>query len=60
VLILAGYLRNRFGQNQPLALSASLCFKQSYSGVEGEALLLNELYALLSRLAMFHYARTSP
>jgi predicted ATP-dependent protease len=51
VLILAGYLRNRFGQNQPLALSASLCFEQSYSGVEGDSASSAELYALLSRLA---------
>ena len=51
VLILAGYLRNRFGQSQPLALSASLCFEQSYSGVEGDSASSTELYALLSRLA---------
>jgi predicted ATP-dependent protease len=51
VLILAGYLRNRFGQNQPLALSASLCFEQSYSGVDGDSASSTELYALLSRLA---------
>jgi ATP-dependent Lon protease len=51
VLILAGYLRNRFGQNHPLALSASLCFEQSYSGVEGDSASSTELYALLSRLA---------
>ena len=51
VLILAGYLRNRFGQNQPLAISASLCFEQSYSGVEGDSASSAELYALLSRLA---------
>lgn len=51
MLILAGYLRNRFGQNQPLALSASLCFEQSYSGVEGDSASSTELYALLSRLA---------
>jgi ATP-dependent Lon protease len=51
VLILAGYLRNRFGQNQPLALSASLCFEQSYSGVEGDSASSTELYVLLSRLA---------
>jgi ATP-dependent Lon protease len=51
VLILAGYLRNRFGQNQPLALSASVCFEQSYSGVEGDSASSTELYALLSRLA---------
>jgi len=50
VLILAGYLRNRFGQHHPLALSASLCFEQSYSGVEGDSASSTELYALLSRL----------
>jgi predicted ATP-dependent protease len=51
VLILVGYLRNRFGQDHPLALSASLCFEQSYSGVEGDSASSTELYALLSRLA---------
>lgn len=51
VLILAGYLRNRFGHDQPLALSASLCFEQSYGGVEGDSASSTELYALLSRLA---------
>lgn len=51
VLILSGYLRNRYGQDKPLALSASLCFEQSYSGVEGDSASLAELYALLSRLS---------
>jgi predicted ATP-dependent protease len=51
MLILAGYLRNRFGQHQPLALSASLCFEQSYSGVEGDSASSTELYALLSCLS---------
>jgi ATP-dependent Lon protease len=51
MLILAGYLRNRFGQDHPLALSASLCFEQSYAGVEGDSASSTELYALLSRLA---------
>jgi ATP-dependent Lon protease len=51
VLILAGYLRNRFGQDQPLALSASLCFEQSYGGVEGDSASSTELCALLSRLS---------
>jgi ATP-dependent Lon protease len=50
LLILAGYLRNRYGQDQPLTLSASLCFEQSYSGVEGDSASTTELYALLSRL----------
>ena len=50
LLILSGYLRNRYGQDKPLALSASLCFEQSYSGVEGDSASSTELYALLSRL----------
>jgi predicted ATP-dependent protease len=51
LLILSGYLRNRYGQDKPLALSASLCFEQSYSGVEGDSASSTELYAMLSRLA---------
>lgn len=51
LLILSGYLRNRYGQDKPLALSASLCFEQSYSGIEGDSASSTELYALLSRLA---------
>jgi predicted ATP-dependent protease len=51
MLILAGFMRNRFGQNQPLALSASLCFEQSYGGIDGDSASSTELYALLSRLA---------
>jgi ATP-dependent Lon protease len=51
VLILAGYLRNRYGQDKPLTLSASLCFEQSYAGVEGDSASSTELYALLSRIA---------
>ena len=51
LLILSGYLRNRYGQDKPLALSASLCFEQSYAGVEGDSASAAELYALLSQLA---------
>ncbi len=51
VLILAGYLRNRYGQDKPLSMSASICFEQSYSGVEGDSASSTELYALLSRLS---------
>ncbi len=51
LLILSGYLRNRYGQHQPLALSASLCFEQSYSGIDGDSASSTELYALLSSLA---------
>jgi lon-related putative ATP-dependent protease len=51
VLILAGFLRDRFAQDKPLALTASLCFEQSYGGVEGDSASSAELYALLSSLS---------
>jgi lon-related putative ATP-dependent protease len=51
VLIITGYLRARFAQNKPLAVSASLCFEQSYSGVEGDSASSTEVYALLSSLS---------
>ncbi|HSH71213.1 MAG TPA: ATP-binding protein [Deferrisomatales bacterium] len=50
VLILTGFLRNRFGQKRPLAFSASVAFEQSYSGIDGDSASSTELYALLSRL----------
>jgi ATP-dependent Lon protease len=51
VMILSGFLRNRFGQERPLALSASICFEQSYSGIDGDSASSTELYALLSALS---------
>ena len=51
VLILAGYLRGKFSQDKPLAISASICFEQSYSGVDGDSASSTEVYALLSRLS---------
>ncbi|NBC16815.1 MAG: AAA family ATPase [Bacteroidetes bacterium] len=51
VLILAGLLGGRYAQQQPLSLSASLVFEQSYGGVEGDSASSAELYALLSALA---------
>lgn len=50
-LILAGYLRSRFAQRHPLAITASICFEQSYGGVEGDSASSAELAALLSSLA---------
>ncbi len=49
-LILAGYLRSCFAQNHPLAVTASVCFEQSYGGVEGDSASTAELVALLSSL----------
>ena len=36
VLILSGNLPNRFGHNKPAALSASVCYKQPYCGIDGD------------------------
>ena len=51
VLILAGFLRSRFAQKKPLALTASLTFEQNYGGIDGDSASSAELYALLSSLA---------
>ena len=49
--IIAGYLRSLFAQDKPLSLAASICFEQSYSGVDGDSASSSEVYALLSSLA---------
>jgi ATP-dependent Lon protease len=51
VLILSGYLREEFAREIPLSLSASICFEQSYGGVDGDSASSTELYAILSALA---------
>ena len=50
VLILTGFLGQRFASERPLSLGASLVFEQSYSGVEGDSASCAELVALLSAL----------
>ena len=49
--IIAGYLRAQFAQDKPLSLAASICFEQSYSGVDGDSASSSEVYALLSALS---------
>ena len=51
VHIIAGYLRSCFAKDKPLSLAASICFEQSYSGVDGDSASSTEIYALLSALA---------
>jgi lon-related putative ATP-dependent protease len=51
VLILHGYLAEKFARDKPLSMSARLVFEQSYSGVEGDSASSTELYALLSALS---------
>jgi predicted ATP-dependent protease len=49
--IIAGYLRSQFAQDKPLSLAASICFEQSYSGVDGDSASSTEIYALASALS---------
>ena len=51
VLILSGFLHDRFAQNGPLSLSARLVFEQSYSRIDGDSASLAELLALISRIS---------
>lgn len=50
VLILASLLRTRYALEQPLSLSASIVFEQSYGGVDGDSASSTEFYALLSAI----------
>ncbi len=51
VLILSGYLRGKYAQDKPFALSASIAFEQSYSGIDGDSASAAEVYAILSSLS---------
>ena len=51
VLILTGYLGEKFAQDIPLSLTANLCFEQLYGGVDGDSASSTEAYALLSSLS---------
>jgi lon-related putative ATP-dependent protease len=51
VMILSSYLANRYAPDQPLSLSASLVFEQSYGMIEGDSASAAELCALLSALS---------
>ncbi|MCP6756840.1 Lon protease family protein, partial [Klebsiella pneumoniae] len=51
VLILTGYLGGTYARERPLSFSATICFEQSYDGVEGDSASSTELYALLSALS---------
>jgi len=51
VLILSGYLGSKYAQDSPLSLSASICFEQSYEGVDGDSASSAELYTILSSIS---------
>lgn len=51
VLILSGYLGEKYAQGFPLAVTVSLTFEQLYEGVDGDSASSTELYAILSSLS---------
>lgn len=51
VMILSGFLGERYAKDKPLSLSATLTFEQSYEEVEGDSASSAELYALISSIA---------
>ncbi|RME53594.1 MAG: ATP-dependent protease, partial [Deltaproteobacteria bacterium] len=51
VMILAGFLMDRFAAKRPLNLSARLVFEQNYAPIDGDSASSTELYALLSALS---------
>ena len=51
IMILSGFFRQRFGQELPAAMTASIAFEQSYSGIDGDSASSTELYVLLSALS---------
>jgi len=51
VLILSGYIGQKYAQKLPLVLTASITFEQLYGGVDGDSASSTELYALLSSLS---------
>lgn len=51
ILILDGFFRARFGQEQPVSMFASIAFEQSYGEVDGDSASVAEVCAILSSLA---------
>ncbi len=51
VLIISGFLRSRYAQEQPLSMDATLGFEQSYSEIDGDSASSAEIYAILSALS---------
>ncbi|MDP2507151.1 Lon protease family protein [Oceanobacter sp. 3_MG-2023] len=50
VMILSGFLGNRYAQKFPLAISAHLAMEQSYGYIDGDSASLAELVCLISAL----------
>jgi len=51
VLIIGGYILEKYGRDVPISLQARLTFEQNYSGVEGDSASCAELLAILSAIS---------
>lgn len=51
LLIIQGFLYDRFADQHPLSLYASLAFEQSYGGIDGDSASIAEVYVLLSAIS---------
>ncbi|MCG0276364.1 MAG: AAA family ATPase [Thermosediminibacteraceae bacterium] len=51
VMILAGYLGEKYSREIPLSVTASITFEQNYGGIEGDSATCAELLALLSSIS---------
>ncbi|MEO0202653.1 MAG: ATP-binding protein [candidate division WOR-3 bacterium] len=51
VLIIGGYIIEKYGREIPISLHARITFEQNYSGVEGDSASVAELLAILSAIS---------
>ena len=51
VLILEGFLSEKFAQEYPLSMNAYICFEQNYGGIDGDSASGAELCTIISSLA---------
>jgi len=51
VMILSGYLSEKYIQDKPISLNARVVFEQNYGEIEGDSASSSELYTILSGLS---------
>lgn len=51
VLILSGYLGEKYGKERQLSINTSITFEQNYSGIDGDSASSTELYVIISSIA---------
>lgn len=51
VLILSGYIGEKYAKEKALSVTTSITFEQNYSGIDGDSASSTELYVILSSIA---------